>query len=192
MATKGKAAEKTAKKQAKSSKSKKAKAEKKAKEPKAKKKAAKAPPIEARRGWLMNAWERWLTEFFAGCKKQVTQLELVQLIDDFVTENEGPEDHHSVIRNSIRRLVRDGWVERVDRGKFKAAKKLKKLKKKKTALGKEIAEARTEKGHSQKAMAGFLGHRSKGRYATLEQGRTHMYAWEAHSIGKVLGIDVVE
>jgi hypothetical protein len=158
-------------------------------------KKAENPTLVAKRGWLMNIWERWLSELFegnGGSEEPIVQVELVKSMTDFVRDNDGPEDVHSVVRNSVRRLLRDGWVERTAKGRFFASDQLPALKSRKEKVGKAIEAARKETSFTRQDVADLLGHPTKGRYATLEQGRHPMHAWEAQACARAFGVDLDE
>jgi hypothetical protein len=173
-------------------------AAKKVKETKeVKKQAPKEAPektskLKLRRGWMMNLWEKWLANYFVEDPGPVSQLALVEEISPYIEEHGGPADRHSVVRNSIRRLVNNRWVTRKKRGHFIRGARVDVLKDHKVEVGQAATEARIAKGMSRQDVADLLGHRSKGRYATLEQGRTHMHVWEAHLLVQAFEVDIVE
>lgn len=200
-ATKPKKAKKAAKKEKPKSKAEKppkkaAKAKKPKKDAKPKKGAGKSkekkPHLTMKRGWALNQWEIWLAERFEEDPGPITHKELQEDIKGYVREHDGPKNIGSVIRNSIRRLVRENYVTRQAAGQFVRGPHLTMLKVHKTEIGQRADQARKETPWSRQDMANLLGHKSAGRYATLEQGRTHMRPWEAHTIARALNVDLFE
>lgn len=163
---------------------------KKAKKPAGEKLTLKGPQMK--RGMAMNKWEKWLCQHFEELEEgaEVHNAKLTEAIEPYVKEQGGPEDARRVILNSVRRLVGDGWITRSSRGSYKLTDKVAKLASEKEAIATKVKEAREKLNWSTQDIADFLGHPSRGRYGTLEQGRRPMHIWEAHALSRALGISI--
>jgi hypothetical protein len=119
--------------ESKKAKAKKAKAEKpEAPEPKVKAEKAPRKPRaskpKAGRGGTFNRWEAWLTRALAArAGQRFTVAELAEMIKPVVEKHSGPEDVIRVVRNSLRRPVRLGWIDLEERGKYAASTRAKTL-----------------------------------------------------------------
>lgn len=163
---------------------------KKAKKPAGEKLTLKGPQMK--RGMAMNKWEKWLCQHFEEMEEgaEVHNSKLTEAIEPYIKEQSGPEDVRRVILNSVRRLVGDGWITRSSRGSYKLTAKVAKLASEKEAIATRVKEAREKLNWSGQDMADLLGHPSRGRYGTLEQGRRPMHIWEAYALSRALGISI--
>jgi hypothetical protein len=119
-------------KKAKAKKPKAEKAEAPAAEPKVKAEKAPRKPRaskpKAGRGGTFNRWEAWLTRALAGrAGQRFSVAELADMIKPVIEKHSGPEDVVRVVRNSLRRPVRLGWIDLEERGKYAASTRAKTL-----------------------------------------------------------------
>lgn len=137
------------------------KVEKKDKVEKAEKKEKKtptsgqsAPPIEDLEYAKLNSKEQKVLECVAGDNKgERKQKSLADVAEEcFVaTQKRGKAQANSWVRNSLRRLVRGGWLEKVERGTYRITEKGRKRMLRLEESKKESKVDGSEKGSEEKA-----------------------------------------
>lgn len=150
--------------------------------------------LGVKRSDSFNKWEKWLSQYvddIAGTDvvlKQQTVTARLREIGAVVSLDLSKYDSvNSIVRNSVRKLIRNGWVRRVDVGTFVATEATNAMALHPEVTAAQMCAARAAVDLDETTVADLMG-TSTTHLRLIEDARVRVCVWEAQLLIGLYGI----